>query len=112
MTQAAHMTPPPPGAAADWTIPQDWERYTSDEHAMWDTLFARQAAMLEGRVTPAFLKGLDILRLSKPGIPDFNELSERLMAATGWRVVAVSGLVPDEVFFRHLANRTFVAGRF
>jgi phenylalanine-4-hydroxylase len=106
------MTPPPPGAADDWTIPQEWERYTAAEHAMWDTLFARQASMLEGRVVPAFLKGLDMLRLSKPGIPDFNELSERLMAATGWRVVAVSGLVPDEVFFRHLANRTFVAGRF
>lgn len=102
----------PDGAAADWTIPQDWERYTSAEHAMWDTLFERQAAMLPGRVAPEFMAGLDILRLSKPGIPDFEELSERLMAATGWRVVAVPGLVPDDIFFDHLANRRFVAGRF
>jgi phenylalanine-4-hydroxylase len=68
--------------------------------------------MLPGRVAPAFLEGLDVLRMSKPGIPDFDELSERLMSLTGWRVVAVPGLVPDDVFFRHLANRTFVAGRF
>jgi len=103
---------PPPGAAADWTIPQDWTSYTAQEHATWDKLFARQSEMLKGRVTPAFLEGLDVLRLSKPGIPDFEELSEVLMARTGWRVVAVPGLVPDEDFFRHLANRTFVAGRF
>jgi phenylalanine-4-hydroxylase len=79
---------------------------------MWDRLFARQAEMLEGRAVPAFLRGLDVLRLSKPGIPDFSELSSRLLDLTGWRVAAVPGLVPDEVFFRHLANRTFVAGRF
>ena len=102
----------PPGAAADWTIPQDWSSYTADEHAVWDRLFARQAGMLTSRVVPAFLKGLEVLRMSRPGIPDFDELNERLSKATGWQVVAVPGLVPDEVFFEHLANRRFVAGRF
>ena len=68
--------------------------------------------MLPGRVTPEFLSGLDVLRLSKPGIPDFSELSERLMNATGWQVVAVPGLIPDDVFFDHLANRRFVSGNF
>jgi phenylalanine-4-hydroxylase len=102
----------PDAPAEDWTVPQDWSRYTQDEHAMWDHLFERQARMLHGRVTPAFLEGLDVLRLSKPGIPDFEELSERLRKLTGWSVVAVPGLVPDEVFFRHLANRRFVAGNF
>jgi phenylalanine-4-hydroxylase len=102
----------PAHAAKDWTIPQQWELYTPAEHAMWDQLFARQAAMLPGRVVPEFIEGLDMLRMSRPGIPDFGELSERLMQATGWQVVAVPGLVPDEVFFDHLANRRFVAGRF
>ena len=105
-------TVPPPGARADWTVPQDWDRYSAQDHAVWDQLFARQTKMLEGRVTEAFLKGLDVLRLSKPGIPHFEELSQRLSALTGWQVVAVPGLVPDEVFFEHLANRRFVAGRF
>lgn len=103
---------PPAGAAADWTIPQAWDRYSAAEHAMWDTLFARQSAMLPDRVVPEFMAGLDILRISRPGIPNFEELSDRLMRATGWQVVAVPGLVPDRVFFEHLANRRFVAGRF
>jgi phenylalanine-4-hydroxylase len=102
----------PEGAAGDWTIPQDWASYTRAEHAMWDRLFARQSELLVGRAVPAFLEGLDVLHLSKPGIPDFAELSERLGKLTGWSVVAVPGLVPDEVFFDHLAHRRFVAGRF
>ncbi len=77
-----------------------------------DTLFARQAAMLPGRAAREFLDGLDMLHLSRPGIPNFEELSEKLTRATGWSVVAVPGLVPDDVFFEHLANRRFVAGRF
>lgn len=102
----------PPEAAEDWTIPQQWERFSADEHAVWDTLFARQSAMLPGRASDAFLRGLDVLRLDRPGIPDFAALNERLMAATGWQVVAVPGLVPDDVFFDHLANRRFVSGNF
>lgn len=103
---------PPPGANADWTIPQEWDRFSESEHRVWDTLFARQAAMLPGRACDAFLRGIDVLKLEKPGIPDFAELNKRLMAATGWQVVAVPGLVPDEVFFDHLANRRFVSGNF
>ena len=96
----------------DWTIPQDWGNFSDAEHSVWDALFARQSAMLVGRASTAFLRGIDVLKLSKPGIPDFAELNERLMAATGWSVVAVPGLVPDDVFFHHLANRQFVAGNF
>ncbi|TSB04517.1 phenylalanine 4-monooxygenase [Sphingorhabdus contaminans] len=103
---------PPEGANADWTIPQNWEHFSADEHRMWDRLFARQSGMLPGRAADAFLRGLDVLKLSKPGIPDYRELNARLNAATGWEVVAVPGLVPDDVFFDHLANRRFPAGNF
>jgi phenylalanine-4-hydroxylase len=96
----------------DWTVDQNWSHYTAEEHATWDTLFARQAKLLPGRASDAYLRGLDVLKLSKPGIPDFAELSERLMDLTGWQVVAVPGLVPDDVFFDHMANRRFVAGNF
>lgn len=102
----------PPGATADWTIDQHWDEYTPADHALWDRLYARQAGQLRDRAHPAFLKGLDTLALSKGGIPDFEELSDRLEAVTGWRVVAVPGLVPDDVFFRHLSERRFVAGNF
>jgi phenylalanine-4-hydroxylase len=103
---------PPPGAGPDWTIPQNWERFTPEEHGVWDRLFARQQEKLAGRVVRAFADGLELLRLSRPGIPRLEELNERLFRRTGWTIVSVPGLVPDEVFFRHLSRRQFPAGNF
>lgn len=103
---------PPPGAAADWTIDQGWDAYTASEHQVWDTLYERQEALLPGRAADAFLRGLDALDLHRGGVPDFKRINEELMRLTGWTVVAVPGLVPDEVFFEHLANRRFPAGQF
>ena len=112
MLEETHVLSTPPEGAPDWTIPQNWSAYTAEDHATWDTLFTRQSKLLPGRASNAWLRGLDVLKLSKPGIPDFEELSERLMKLTGWSVVAVPGLVPDDVFFDHMANRRFVAGNF
>ena len=96
----------------DYTIDQKWQKFTAEEHARWDTLYARQRKLLKGRACDEFLRGMDMLRLSQSGIPHFGRLSERLDKATGWTVVAVPDLVPDEVFFEHLANRRFPASDF
>ena len=99
-------------ASPDWTIPQGFERYSEAEHQTWTTLYERQAEILPGRACDAFLHGLEALDLHGHGIPDFQQLNEKLSSRTGWRVVAVPGLVPDAVFFEHLANRRFPAGHF
>ncbi len=98
--------------SADWTVPQHWDRYTEQDHATWKTLFERQARLLPGRACDEFLCGLKDLPLDAERIPDFRRLNEVLERRTGWQVVAVPGLVPDEVFFAHLANRRFPAGHF
>ena len=103
---------PPEGARPDWTIDQGWSAYTPDEHRVWDILYERQAAMLPGRACDEFLHGMEALNLRRGGIPDFARVNEDLMKLTGWSVVAVPGLVPDDVFFDHLANRRFPAGQF
>jgi phenylalanine-4-hydroxylase len=97
---------------ADWTIDQGWERYTAAEHATWKTLFERQTKLLLGRACDEFVQGMNELPIGADRIPDFRRLSEVLMKRTGWQVVAVPGLVPDEVFFEHLANRRFPSGHF
>lgn len=102
----------PDHARDDWTIDQGWSNYSDDEHAVWDLLYRRQMEVLPGRAAPEFLDGLKALDLGKGGIPEFDAMSDELEALTGWRVVAVPGLVPDEVFFDHLANRRFPAGQF
>jgi phenylalanine-4-hydroxylase len=96
----------------DHTIDQAWATYSAAEHVRWDRLFERSQAVLEGRACDEFIAMMHALKLWESGIPDMEKLSDRLEKITGWRVVPVAGLVPDEVFFNHLANRRFPAGAF
>ncbi|MFB0948871.1 MAG: phenylalanine 4-monooxygenase [Burkholderiaceae bacterium] len=93
--------------AADYTVQQPLHLYTEQDHQTWRTLYARQAQLLNGRACDEYLRGLQQLRMSHERVPDFNELNDILRAHTGWQIVAVNGLVPDAVFFDHLANRRF-----
>ena len=102
-------------AARSWesyVVSQNWDSFTEDDHAVWDLLFARQVELLGSRVVTPFLDGIDLLRLSHPGVPELSELNAILEPRTGWRTVAVPGLVPDEVFFAMLTERAFPVGNF
>jgi phenylalanine-4-hydroxylase len=96
----------------DFTIDQDWRSYSRAEHDRWDRLFRRSQAVLHDRACEEFLTAMGTLQLSEAGIPDMAKLSDRLDKITGWRVVPVAELVPDDIFFNHLANRRFPAGAF
>ena len=97
----------PPSERDDFTITQAWDQYTPEEHDRWRRLFERQAEILKGRAAPEFLAGLDALAIAADGIPDFRRLNDELGRRTGWQIVAVPGLVPEPIFFEHLANRRF-----
>src|SRR5215475_1127785 len=96
----------------DYTIDQDWSSYSAGEHDRWDRLFKQSQAVLHDRACDEFIAMMDTLKLSESGIPNMERLSDRLEKITGWRVVPVAELVPDEVFFNLLANRRFPAGAF
>lgn len=92
---------------ADFTIDQPLEQYGQVDHAVWNQLYARQSALLQGRACDAFVAGLAKIELSADRVPSFADVNRQLKPATGWEIVAVPGLVPDRVFFEHLANRRF-----
>jgi len=112
MLHRAIATTAEPHGWQDYVVPQHWQDFTADDHQVWDLLFARQVELLGTRVVSPFLDGIDLLRLSHPGVPDLDELNAILTPRTGWRTVAVTGLVPDEVFFAMLAARVFPVGNF
>lgn len=112
MAAAEIMDPRTIGARDDFTIDQNWAHYTPEEHETWNILYARQTALLPGRAAQEFLRGLQRLNLDRGGIPDFDRLNEDLHRATGWTIVAVPCLVPDAIFFEHLANKRFPVGNF
>ncbi|HMK67756.1 MAG TPA: phenylalanine 4-monooxygenase [Stellaceae bacterium] len=96
-----------PSSRADFTIEQDWGAYDEEEHAIWRTLFRRQEALLRDRACAEFLAGVAELGVAADAIPDFRKLNAVLERRTRWSIVAVPGLVPDAIFFEHLANRRF-----
>jgi phenylalanine-4-hydroxylase len=104
------MTTRPNGQPnTDYVIDQGFSDYTAAHHAVWQDLFMRQSRLLPGRACTEFIDGLSSLGVVANEIPNFDVLSAILTRATGWSVVAVPGLVPDDVFFHHLSERRFPA---
>ncbi len=88
----------------DYTVDQDYGRYTSADQQLWKRLYARQSAQVPQYACAEFIEILGALNFSA-GIPHFDEINAKLFPATRWTLVAVPGLLPDDVFFTHLANR-------
>ena len=93
-------------AGLDYSVEQDWSAYTPAEHALYRRLFERQSKLVPRYACNEWIDaiaGLDSAR----EIPRFDKVSRQLKAKTGWEIVAVPGLIPDDAFFTHLANRRF-----
>jgi len=93
-------------AGADYTVPQDMSAYRPEHHALWRRLYDRQVRLAKTHACREFLDGLAGLDVAD-GIPDFERSNRILGRLTGWQLVAVPGLIPNDVFFDHLAHRRF-----
>jgi phenylalanine-4-hydroxylase len=91
--------------APDWTVPQPGS-YSETDQETWRLLARRQTALAAKFACGEFLDGLATLGIGDT-IPGFAEVSARLEPMTGWRIVGVPGLIPDAVFYEHLAHRRF-----
>ena len=94
-------------AGLDYAVEQDWASYTPEEHALYRRLFERQAKLVPKYACPEWIDAIGHLEGAAREIPKFADISRRLRKATGWEIVAVPGLIPDDAFFTHLANRRF-----
>jgi phenylalanine-4-hydroxylase len=94
------------GMAPDWTVPQHVDLYSDEDQAVWRLLLERQTGLARAHACDEFLQGLRTLGIGD-GIPDFESVNARLEPLTGWRIVGVPGLIPDAVFYDHLAHRRF-----
>ncbi len=92
---------------ATGVVEQPWDQYSQVDHDVWAQLYARQREVLKGRACEAFLSGIEAMQMSSDAIPRFSDLNVHLQRATGWTLVGVEGLLPEEDFFSHLAAREF-----
>lgn len=103
---------PPEGVADDWSMPQNWEQFSAEDHQRWSHFAAKQTAALDGLASATFIEGVRALELDKMAVPQFDRWNERLRDVTGWEVVAVPGVIPNEPFFKMLAERKFPVANF
>ena len=91
---------------SDYTVPQPYAGYTEAQHDRWRRLYRRQIELMPRYAAQEFIDRIGRLSVAD-GIPDFARINDHLARATGFQIVAVPGLVPDAVFYDHLANRRF-----
>ncbi len=90
-------------------LQQIYENYTKEDQQVWKTLFNRQLAKLQNVASETFIQGLDDVKFTPEHIPHFGETNELLAKSTGWEIVAVPGLIDDEIFFQLLSQKKFPA---
>ena len=112
MNETPPHAAPPEGANPDWSMPQNWEQFSASDHQRWSEFAARQAKALEGLACDTFLDGVRALELDRMGVPEFAKWNDRLRSLTGWEVVAVPGVIPNEPFFKMLSERRFPVANF
>ena len=83
--------------------------YTAEDRWVWKTLYERQVKELAKFATSSYLQGLETLGFNADEIPEFRQLNERLADINGWKIVAVEGIIDDDVFFRLLSEKKFPA---
>jgi len=86
--------------------------YTDEEHRIWRDLYARQDKLLPGIAAQEYMDAHKKLGLPADRVPQLGEVSETLMAHTGWQVEGVPALISFKKFFNLLANRKFPAATF
>jgi phenylalanine-4-hydroxylase len=93
-------------ARPDFSVDQELAGYSETDRAVWARLIERQTAAVRTHACAEFLDGIELLGGSRE-IPDLRRAGDFIEAHTGWRLVAVPGFIPDEIFFEHLAARRF-----
>lgn len=98
------QSPSPEGAVGNSIEPPE---YTDVQHDTWNKLFTRQDVLVEGKVCKEYLAGKKKLPYSITTIPNLKDLSNALKSCTGWQLIRVEGYVPEDIFFKLLANKHF-----
>lgn len=86
---------------------ENWDQFTEEDHKTWQILFKRQSEILIGRALDDVINGIHKLNICNDKIPKFTELNKILKKETGFSIVPVSGLIPDDLFFQLLSERKF-----
>lgn len=90
---------------------QQYALYTPEHQWVWKELFGRQIKNLKTKGTELHNKHAALLHdvFNEDFIPKLNDLSDTLLARTGWQIHIVKGFIPAGDFLNLLAEKKFAA---
>lgn len=88
-------------------IEQPYDRYTEENHQVWNRLYQRMLPLWQRHANPHFLKGVDSLCFPHDRIPRIDDVNSFLSPLTGFKARPVAGYIPAFRFFDSLRNREF-----
>ena len=87
-----------------FVIEQDYESYTSQEHATWRYILRRSRKFFSQHAVPCYLEGLAKTGISIDRIPSIDEMDKRL-SDLGWGAIGVCGFIPPAAFLDFQARK-------
>jgi phenylalanine-4-hydroxylase len=81
--------------------------YTDSEQAVWATVCRELSPKHERYAVAEYRQAVAALELPTDHVPGLDEVTERLRPHGAWRYTPAAGLVPLDVFYGSLADRTF-----
>lgn len=91
-------------------VTQNYDRYTPEDHAVWQELYDRRWSVLEQQASRTFINGLKAINLIRDRVPRLDGpggINTYLRPLTGWQSKAVPGYLPAKAFFACLSRREF-----
>jgi len=89
-----------------FAVPQNYDKYSSQDHAVWRYIMRKNLDFLSDHAHPAYLDGLKTgITIDK--IPDIDEMNSCL-EKIDWRAIIVDGFIPPAAFMEFQALKILV----
>lgn len=96
-----------PNHLKQFVVDQNYERYTSVDHAVWRYVMRQNYNFLREYAHLIYFEGLEKTGIGVERIPSIHEMND-ILARIGWAAVTVDGFIPPAAFMEFQAFRVLV----
>ena len=96
-----------PDHLRQFVVNQDYDNYTSVDHAVWRYVMRKNLAYLSQVADESYLKGLEKTGITIDSIPNIRDMNT-ILGKIGWGCVCVDGFLPPSSFMEFQAYKVLV----
>lgn len=90
----------------------DFTSYDDGDRERWKVLIEGVLETQKGICCTSYESGMSVLGENFSDLPNLEDLNNKLERLTGWKVMAVNGLLPCEDFYKLLSRKIFPSATF